>query len=70
MHILLLGFDMSLPTKLEVLEKAQGSSFSERVKFGAELGHSQAKNAALPTLLNDVRSVRTLFLPLECSTNK
>ena len=55
---------MSLPSKQEVLDKAHGSSFSERVKYGAKLGHSQSKNAALPTLLSDSRSVRTHFHPV------
>jgi hypothetical protein len=47
---------MSLPSKQEVLKEAQNKGFSERVKFGARLGHKHAKTEGLSALLKDVRS--------------
>lgn len=47
---------MSLPTKQEVVQEAQTKGFSDRVKFGAKLGHQHAKNEKLSSFLNDIRS--------------
>lgn len=52
---------MSLPTKQEVVQEAQTKGFSDRVKFGAKLGHQHAKNEKLSSFLNDIRSVRHIF---------
>jgi len=47
---------MSLPTKQEVVQEAQTKGFSDRVKFGAKLGHQHAKNEKLSSFLSDLRS--------------
>lgn len=52
---------MSLPTKQEVVQEAQTKGFSDRVKFGAKLGHQHAKNEKLSSFLSDLRSVRYIF---------
>lgn len=54
---------MSLPTKQEVVSKAHTLGFSERIKFGAKLGHAQASNAELSTLLKSVRDYEPVAAP-------
>lgn len=61
LNFLSLEVTMSLPTKQEVVSKAHTLGFSERIKFGAKLGHAQASNAELSTLLKSVRDVRTKY---------